>query len=120
MTSKYLGKTRTALLGYLSELSGESDGFEIDTSFEVKKIERGETRTLDSYSKGTRELYNLAAKMALCDSLYENELPFLIFDDPFASFDDTKVAEGLALLGKISQSRQVIYLTCSSSRAIKA
>lgn len=120
MTAKYLGKTRAALLGYLAEFSGESDGFEIDTSFEVKKIERGETRTLDSYSKGTRELYNLSAKMALCDSLYENELPFLVFDDPFSSFDDEKVAQGLSLLEKISEKRQVIYLTCASSRAIKA
>ena len=58
--------------------------------------------------------------MALCDSLYENELPFLVFDDPFSSFDDEKVAQGLSLLEKISEKRQVIYLTCASSRAIKA
>ncbi|MBQ7387188.1 MAG: AAA family ATPase [Clostridia bacterium] len=118
MTAKYLGKTKDAFLGYVSLLTGEDDGFELDTTFEVKKIDRGEARPIDAYSKGTRELYNLAAKMAICDSLYSGELPFLVFDDPFSSFDDERVAQAIGLLRKISTERQVIYLTCSSSRAI--
>ncbi len=120
MTSKYLGKTKDAFKKYISLLTGEGDSFELDTTFEVKRLDRGEARPIEAYSKGTRELYNLAAKMAMCDSLYSGELPFLIFDDPFVSFDDSRVAEGMKLLQKISEERQVIYLTCSSSRAIKA
>ncbi len=119
LTQKYLGKTKSAFTNYVSKLTGDGDGFELDTAFEVKKIEHGAARTIDAYSRGTRELYNLAAKMAICDSLYSGELPFLIFDDPFSSFDDTRVAEGMELLRAISSERQVIYLTCSSSRAIR-
>ena len=121
ITSKYLGATKDAFIRYLTEL-GAADGadFDMDTTFGVTKIDSGAARPLEAYSRGTRELYNIAARMAVCDSLYAGELPFLIFDDPFTSFDDTRTRASLDLLRRIAEKRQVIYLTCSLSRAINS
>lgn len=119
ITSKYLGKTKASFAKYVEAVSGlEGESFEMDTSFEVTKLDSGASRSVDSYSRGSRELYNIAARMAVCDSLYSDELPFLIFDDPFVALDDGKVARALELLSKISEDRQVIYFTCSRARAI--
>lgn len=121
ITSKYLGATKDKFIKYLNEFGG-ADGadFDMDTTFGITKIDSGAARPLEAYSRGTRELYNIAARLAVCDSLYGAELPFLIFDDPFTSFDDTKVRTSLSLLRRLAERRQVIYLTCSVSRAINS
>ena len=116
ITSRYLGKTKEYFHKYL-ELFGTDGEFDMDTTFEVARIDQGEARPIEAYSRGTRELYNLAAKMALCDSLYDGELPFLIFDDPFTAFDDERVKRSLELLCRLAEKRQIIYLTCSQARA---
>jgi uncharacterized protein YhaN len=60
----------------------------MDTSFALMRSEGAESKTVDAYSLGTRELYSLAMRLALIDSLYTSETPFIILDDPFAHFDD--------------------------------
>ena len=80
------------------------------------KNERGTLRSTESYSRGTRELYALAARFALIDSLYENEEPFIILDDPFAYFDDKRLSSALAMIKKLAKDKQIIYLTCTGSR----
>ena len=58
-------------------------------------------------------------RLALARTLFENETPPLIMDDPFNNLDDEKTQKGLAMLEEISKEFQVIYLVCHSSRAIK-
>ena len=119
ITARYLGKTKESFLEYVEAVSGiTGESFEMDTTFEVTRLDCGASRSIDAYSRGTRELYNIAARMAVCDSLYTDELPFLIFDDPFVALDDGRVKRALELLLRISEKRQVIYLTCSRARAI--
>ena len=43
----------------------------------------------------------------------------MILDDPFVNLDDVHTAQALKLLETLSQEKQIIYLTCSSSRAPK-
>ncbi len=119
LTSKYLSKTKTAFDKYVNIISRESgEDFHMDTSFAVMKNERGTLRQTEAYSRGTRDLYALAARFALIDSLYENESPFVILDDPFAYFDDAKLSRATAVLSAIAKDRQIIYLTCASARKI--
>ena len=119
LTSKYLSKTKTAFDKYVNIISRESgEDFHMDTSFAVMKNERGTLRQAEAYSRGTRDLYALAARFALIDSLYENESPFVILDDPFAYFDDAKLSRATAALSAIAKNRQIIYLTCASARKI--
>ncbi len=119
MTAKYLGKTKSGFERYTEVISGiAGERFEMSTDFGVTKLEGASAKSSDAYSRGTKDLYNLAARLALVDSLYEGEEPFIILDDPFVSFDDKKCGAALNLLSKLGEGRQIIYFTCSKSRAI--
>ena len=119
LTAKYLSKTKAAFDEYISKTSLESgDDFSMNTSFEIMKNEKGSLKECDAFSRGTRDLYALVARISLIESLYENEKPFIILDDPFAYFDDTKLAKAKSVLEALAKNKQIIYLTCSNSRAI--
>lgn len=119
ITSKYLGKTIAGFLKYNEAIGGNADEqFEMNTDFGVTKQVGGTTKPTEAFSKGTRDLYNLASRLALIDSLYENEKPFLILDDPFTAFDDKKTTSALKMLREFSKERQIIYFTCSKSRSV--
>ena len=120
MTAKYLEPTRNAFAKYLDLMDDEDTGeFTMDTSFTITKTDLGKSRQAEAYSRGTRDLHSLAIRFALIDSLYGEEKPPIILDDPFTSFDDRKTDKALSLLKKLSQDRQIIYLTCSRSRKAK-
>ena len=119
MTVRYLGKTKSGFLKYAEIIGGISgESFEMDTDFGVIKQEGATTRGVEAYSRGTRDLFNLAARLALVDSLYEGEKPFIILDDPFTALDDGKTEAALKLLKEFSKDRQVIYFTCSKARIV--
>lgn len=120
LTSRYLSKTKGMFDSYVELIAKETgEDFTMDTSFVVKKNDKGALRTVENYSRGTRELYALANRLALIESLYENEKPFLILDDPFAYFDDTRLSTVRELIKKLSAKWQIVYLTCTESRSIK-
>ena len=119
LTSRYLSGTKAAFDKYVGLIGLETgEDFTMDTSFLVMKNENGTLRQPEAYSRGTRELYALSARLALIDSLYEKENPFLILDDPFAYFDDEKLARALSVIKAVAKEKQIIYLTCSESRKI--
>ncbi len=113
---KYFGSTKEAFDRYLNAL-GESGELTLDTSFNIKRTDGGITRDRDAYSKGKRELYSLALRLAIIDSLYDGISPPIIVDDAFSSYDDGTLALALKLLIKLSENRQIIYLTPSHARA---
>ncbi len=119
ITAKYLGKTKAGFLRYAETIGGISgENFEMNTEFGITKQEGTSSKTPDAYSRGTRDLFNLASRLALVDSLYENERPFIILDDPFTALDDKKVDAALKLIKEFSKEKQIIYFTCSKSRCI--
>ena len=119
MTARYLGKTKSGFLKYAEIIGGISnESFEMDTDFGITKQEGASTKSVEAYSRGTRDLFNLAARLALVDSLYEKEKPFIILDDPFTAFDDKKTDAALKLLREFSKERQIIYFTCSKARSV--
>ena len=119
ITYKYLGKTKEKFEEYSRLIAGADGEYTLNTSFELMRTERGESHGIDSYSRGIRDLYSLGLRLALIDALYENEAPFIILDDPFIAFDDEKLERAKATLKAISKTKQILYFTCSDSRAIK-
>ena len=89
------------------------------TDFALKKIDRGETRAAESYSRGMRDLHAFCLRMALSDSLYGDELPFVVLDDPFTALDNERLESAKDLIKAIASERQVIYFTCSKERSIQ-
>lgn len=119
LTAKYLGKTRAAFAEYISVLAGDDpDLYTMSVDFGVTKSAGSVSRPSEAYSLGTRELYSLAARLALVDSLYEKESPFIVLDDPFVHFDDRRAATATRALKRLAERRQIIYFTCSRSRAV--
>ncbi|MDD7019577.1 MAG: hypothetical protein PUI34_02995, partial [Hornefia butyriciproducens] len=58
----------------------------------------------------------ICLRLALIDSLFKNEQPFLILDDPLVNLDDRHIRKALDLLQTLSSETQIIYMTCSSAR----
>ncbi len=118
MAARYLEKTASGFKRYARAIGGEEGEFVIDTDLTLTKYEGASARRRESYSRGTRELYALSLRLALTDALFDGELPFIILDDPFMALDDKTAAAALSLLREISKTKQVIYFTCSKSRAL--
>ncbi len=117
LTAKYLSKTKSAFDKYISEIAKENaEDFKMDTSFAIMKNERGSLKSAIAYSKGTRDIYFLATRFALIDSLYEKESPFIILDDPFAYFDDTRLTRALKAIQRLAKEKQIVYFTCQDAR----
>lgn len=119
MCSKYLGKTRERFVYYENLISEGCGEFSVSSSFALTINELGKGRSEESYSRGIRDLYALAMQVALLDAMYPDNPPFLILDDPFIAFDDTRCKRGVALIKKLAEERQILYFTCSKSRAIE-
>lgn len=117
MTAKYLGKTKSTFTEIIKSAGGPDGEYAMDVDFTVTKNERGASRSEDSFSRGTRDLYALATRLALVSSLYEKELPFLILDDPLLTLDDKKRERAMNLIKNYAKQRQIIYFTCAKERA---
>lgn len=68
-------------------------------------------------SQGTKEQLYVSLRLALSRVISEDHpLPFII-DDAFVNFDPKRKQEMVQLLGEISTSQQVLYLTCPPEEA---
>lgn len=115
LAKKHLGGATAAFSKYLSVFS-ESEGVTLDTELNITKAEGGMTHPYEAYSRGARDLYALAARLAAADAVFGGECPFLVFDDPFAAFDDKRLATALGFIVKLAEEKQVIYLTATKTR----
>ena len=68
------------------------------------------------YSTGYQDLLDICFRMALIDTVFQAEPPFLIMDDPFTSLDEEKIRRAFLLLETLASRYQVIYFTCHPSR----
>lgn len=117
LSGSYLGPIRRSFAGYLGKLWAEQEGQVLVTPDLDVQLERfGEARELGYFSAGQADMIMLGMRFALVDALFTDEKPFVILDDPFVNLDDTHTAQALELLKTLAQDRQIIYLTCSSSR----
>ena len=85
-----------------------------DTTLFVEKY--GKLREIEMLSKGYGDLANFCLRIAYIDAMYQDEIPFIIMDDPFVNLDDEKIKRANELINRISEKYQIIYFTCSKSR----
>ncbi len=65
----------------------------------------------EELSGGTMDQFYLAFRLALARLIYRDQLPPLVFDDPFYNFDPIRLSRTLDSLKKLSRSHQVIIFT---------
>ena len=117
LSGNYMGPIRRSFDSYLDKLWGETYGRALVTEDLEISLERfGQARELGYFSAGQTDLVLLGMRFALVDALFAGAKPIVILDDPFVNLDDTRMKQALKLLEELSQDRQILYLTCSSSR----
>ncbi len=118
LSTRYLGGMQESFTKFLSSLTPESTPEALmDTSFEVRLREGGQTRTMESFSRGWRDAVQFCVRLSLTDALYrETEQPFLLLDDPFVNLDDERLCAARSLLEELSKSYQILYLVCHKER----
>jgi len=120
LSVSYLDPIRQSFAGYLDKLWQEQQGQVLVTPDLDVQLERfGQARELGYFSAGQADTVMLCMRLALVDALFADTKPFVILDDPFINLDDSHTAQALQLLKTLSQDRQIIYLTCNSSRTPK-
>ncbi len=118
LQNSYFGPVRENFRGYMQELLEEGgQGVFLAPDLEVRLERSGESRELGYFSAGQTDAVMLCMRLALVDALFPEVRPFVILDDPFVNLDDERTAKAWKLLQKLAREKQIIYLTCNSSRS---
>ncbi len=120
LAERYLGKVEQCFNRYM-QLWLENPALSgiLDTDFRVSISENGASHVAEGYSTGYCDLIDFCMRLALVDTLFVQEQPFLILDDPFVNLDDVRTEKALELLRMMSETRQMIYFVCHPIRAIE-
>ena len=118
LSTRYLDRMSAGFKSYCNILNGKPDDFIITPELQISVERVGKVKEQAYFSVGIQDMMNLAMRLSLADALFEKEQPMLILDDPFVNLDDTKLNNSLKMLQELAKNRQIIYLTCHSSRTI--
>ena len=114
---RYIKDIQTAFDKYYAMLSdGDTKAYTIDANLNVTYVEQGQPRDPKTLSEGFKDLVGLCRRVAMADSMYSGEKPFLILDDPFVNLDDSKLSGASKFINDIASEYQIIYFTCQNSR----
>lgn len=120
-TSRYTAPVKERFDEYYGMISGnyeEIADYKLDARVNMTVEKDGLQRNTQLLSMGYRNMIGICMRMALVDVMYENEKPFMIFDDPFVNMDEGKIKGAGEFLKEICKSYQVVYFTCHSDRSI--
>ncbi len=117
LSHSYLGPIQRKFTEYMGLVTGESrETLFVSPELEISLERLGEARPLGCFSAGQTDSVLLCMRMALVDALFREAQPFVILDDPFVNLDETHLPQALSLLSQLSETRQILYLTCHSAR----
>lgn len=117
LSDSYLGTIQQKFAEYMGRVAGEDrEKLFVSSQLEVSLERLGEARPLACFSAGQTDTVMLCMRMALVDALFREAAPFVILDDPFVNLDDAHLSQALSLLQDLSQTRQILYLTCNTGR----
>ena len=118
LSNSYLGSINENLNKYLVLLTDneELNNINIDIDLNTKVEVDGEKKQMEFFSAGNKDLIGICTRLSIIDSIFKDEKPFLIFDDPFVNLDKEKIEKALDLINKVSKEFQIIYFTCHESR----
>ena len=90
----------------------------LDADLDITVSVNGATRSIDAFSKGTRDAAYISLRMALVDLICTKDLPPLIFDEGFSLLDDVRAQNMLTMLYAYTQHNgQCLLFTCPKREA---
>lgn len=118
LASRYMGQIEHSFNQYFSAwVKSEDIHGVLDADFNITMDENGSARDAEGYSTGYCDMIDFCMRLALIDTLFEEERPFIIMDDPFVNLDALRLNHALRLLKAISAQSQIIYFVCHEVRA---
>ena len=121
LAGRYIGKVEQLFNDYMQIwLGNDAVRGILDADFNVSIEENNKVHVAEGYSTGYCDLMDFCMRLALIDTLFENEQPFLILDDPFINLDEERLGKALELLSAMSATRQIVYFVCHPVRALKS
>ena len=115
-SSSYLKSMIIGFNKYLAIIDNNNLKTSVDTNLNVKIEINGSQKEIKSFSMGYKDLIYICMRFSLIDALYDEELPFVVLDDPFVNLDESKTEKALEILKVFAKKYQVIYFSCNSSR----
>ncbi|MBI4829972.1 MAG: AAA family ATPase [Candidatus Lindowbacteria bacterium] len=110
--ASHLARIERNASDYLENIAGERRKICLDPELEPLSVEEGEhTFNLAQLSQGALDQLHFALRLAaieeVCGAI---RLPILL-DDPFVSFDETRLGSTLRMLDALSESHQIVLFT---------
>lgn len=112
LSSSYLPRLCNRCGELLNSVTNGAYQVVIDRTFAVQLREKSQTKPLNEFSRGVREITFLCFRVALAELLYDGKIPFVIIDDAFVNFDEENFVRATNLIKTIAQNGQVVYFTC--------
>ena len=118
LASRYMGQIEYNFNQYFSAwVKSEDVRGVVDADFNITMDDNGSTHDAEGYSTGYCDVIDFCMRLALIDTLFEDERPFIIMDDPFVNLDAGRLNHAMQLLKSISAESQIIYFVCHEVRA---
>ena len=120
LANRYLNNLERLFNSYM-QIWLESDAVRgiLDIDFNIKIEENDKLNEAKGYSTGYCDMIDFCMRLALIDTLFENEQPFIILDDPFVNLDAERLEKAMELLGVLALSKQIVYFVCHPIRAFE-
>ena len=120
LANRYLSKVEDLFNSYMHIwLNNDTVKGLLDIDFNITIEENGKAHVAEGYSTGYCDLIDFCMRLALVDTLFESEQPFLILDDPFVNLDADRLEKALELLNVMAANKQIVYFVCHPIRAIE-
>ncbi len=120
LANRYLSKVENLFNQYMHIwLNNDAVKGILDMEFNVLIEEQDKQHVAQGYSTGYCDMIDLCMRLALVDTLFEKEQPFLIMDDPFVNLDAERLNTALELLHVMAAEKQIIYFVCHPIRAVE-
>jgi len=119
ISKRYVAPMQEKFTNYVNEIVREKkENYTLDVDMNVSIEEASGNKEVQYLSQGYQDLMNICRRFSLIDSIFEKDKPVIILDDPFVNLDDEFNKNAVALLKKLAESYQIVYLCCHSSRRI--
>lgn len=115
-SSRYLKDMVAGFNKYLNFIDKNELKTLIDTNLNVRIDVNGSQKEIKTFSEGYKDLIYICMRLSLIDTLYKEEKPFVVLDDPFTNLDDSKTKKSLKIIKEFAKQYQIIYFTCNESR----
>lgn len=118
LITKYVEPIKVSFKKYFNVATANNGmQFMIEPDTSITVMQYGKQRETETLSVGFKDVVGVCLRFAYTASMYKDEKPFLVLDDPFVNLDDGKKTACYGLLSNLGEEYQIVYFTCSKKSA---